>query len=529
MNLSYQCANPTTQDSSFVLRFHLNSGKNPVVLVDSGPGVDLSNLLNDDDYLAGVLLTHLHQDHYISLPENIKRGTRIFTSEINRTILQNVLVNYAPKHSQTPTEWATASLFKDIQVPSDWEEITEEIHVRRIPVGHAFGATGFVIRFRENNDWQHIVISGDVSFDSVAGMPPATDILPIEPTVLFVNTPENGVESENNLTEILNSILESRDNNCTLVATSSLTSIQFALIVAKIAEQYDESLQATLVGLAGGMFEALDYTNPHIETYPHPDEIESLTKPGHILFAGSENLKVGYSAQIHQRLSRIGGETFQLLGWDNKHNPQNQTEAVTTFQYSQHATERELADYVRALGPIHTILGHGGYERLKSQLRDCFVWESGNTRDPRLLYSSTKGWHGPPWLDSGVVDTILQKATQRASHGYRRTAPWPTIGQQVIDLKQEGVNVNSLSLTPKTTESSDTVYVTGPETQARLGSQKPSKYDPSSSNIHTKARVVKIDEETILLKPTELPDDLEHGDELSLRIVAQRLQDGEDN
>jgi putative mRNA 3-end processing factor len=515
MNLSYQAVNPDSGDCSFLLRFQTQGGENPTILVDPGKGVDVSNQLRPGDYLAGVLLTHLHRDHYSSLPENVHAGTRIYTSAINRTLLEDVFVDCDHVDQPTAGEWATAGSFDTIQTPSTWTRITDEIHVRLLPVGHAFGATGFAVRFPGEMHQKHIMITGDLSLNNVAGMPGAPTNIPFQPDVLFANAPKNALSQENAVTDILGEILKQRQDSCVLVGASSLVSIQFALLLDKILQAATESFDIVLVGLAAAIHEALDFETG-IRTYPQPSEVESLAKPGTVLFAGAENLEAGYAEQIHHYLSQVGGTTLQVVGHERSEE-QRQRNSTIAYQYSQHPTEGELLKYITRLDPIHVIFGHGGSDELSGRVRDCITWQSKGDTSDRALYTDGDGWVGPPWLSQSAVRAILQKRRDKVA--FSPDAEWPLPEFSQINLQAEGVSLSRLPAETIQTEPADQDSGTAgldASSSRRQGAE--TKYDTTTTGTMTTATAVEIEDGVVLLNPDEIPESVEDGDELRIRF-----------
>jgi len=90
MKLTYEYAN--RDKTSVLLRFSgVIEDQTICLLVDSGEGVDVDRMLDEDEYLTGILLTHLHVDHYSSIDQNLRDGARIYSSQTNIDILSTVM------------------------------------------------------------------------------------------------------------------------------------------------------------------------------------------------------------------------------------------------------------------------------------------------------------------------------------------------------------------------------------------------------------------------------------------------------
>ncbi|MDL0118299.1 MBL fold metallo-hydrolase, partial [Halobacterium salinarum] len=91
MNIAYEHANPQAGNESFLIRIdEAHTERTACILVDAGDGVNLDATLNDDDYLAAILLTHAHLDHYQALDDAHRDGAPILTSPSTASILEDV-------------------------------------------------------------------------------------------------------------------------------------------------------------------------------------------------------------------------------------------------------------------------------------------------------------------------------------------------------------------------------------------------------------------------------------------------------
>src|SRR6056297_2737228 len=163
MNLSYQHANPATGGGSYLLRFtDATLDRTPCLLVDSGVGVDLDSLLSDDEYLAAVLLTHAHLDHYASLADSLRDGAPVYTAEPTANVLENVLTEGEKNYEIG----ATGSVADAIEPLDDWQTIVPEVEVAPVPAGHTPGAAGFVVRFHDGSRTNHLLFTGDFTMRS---------------------------------------------------------------------------------------------------------------------------------------------------------------------------------------------------------------------------------------------------------------------------------------------------------------------------------------------------------------------------
>ncbi|MCH7661576.1 MAG: MBL fold metallo-hydrolase, partial [Euryarchaeota archaeon] len=91
MNIGFRNANPRHGDESYYITIEDGiDGQRACLLVDSGPGVRVERDLGSDEYLAGILLTHAHLDHYRTLGENVRDGAKIHTSPSTAAIVDRL-------------------------------------------------------------------------------------------------------------------------------------------------------------------------------------------------------------------------------------------------------------------------------------------------------------------------------------------------------------------------------------------------------------------------------------------------------
>ncbi len=143
MNIGFRNANPRHGDESYYITIEDGiDGQRACLLVDSGPGVRVERDLGSDEYLAGILLTHAHLDHYRTLGENVRDGAKIHTSPSTAAIVETIYREGKRNYDLSGTE----TVLDALEPIEDWHEIRNDLAVHPIPVGHSPGAVGFVIR-----------------------------------------------------------------------------------------------------------------------------------------------------------------------------------------------------------------------------------------------------------------------------------------------------------------------------------------------------------------------------------------------
>jgi len=165
--LTYQHANPENGNESVLLRFEYEGcSGDACLLVDAGKDVSLERLLDPDDWLAGICLTHAHLDHYHSLPNCIEEGSPVFAAPGTAAILNEALNVADERHGLASSVAVTDS----VVVADGWMDVCPGVKVHALPAGHAPGAAGFLVRF-DDGQTHDILLTGDFTLEDCAGYP----------------------------------------------------------------------------------------------------------------------------------------------------------------------------------------------------------------------------------------------------------------------------------------------------------------------------------------------------------------------
>ncbi|MFC7078779.1 MBL fold metallo-hydrolase [Halorussus caseinilyticus] len=309
MNLSYQHANPSKGGGSYLLRFRdVTRDRTACVLVDSGVGVDLDALLGDDEYLAAVLLTHAHLDHYATLADSLRDGAPVYAAEPTAKVLEDVLTEGEKNYEIGTTESVTDA----IRPLDGWQTLVPDVEAAPVPAGHAPGAAGFVVRFHDGSRANHLLFTGDFTTRRVAGYPGFRTDLPVDVDALFVNVSTTD-DFEETLTESLFTIIErARAGSSVLVTASALTAVHYAYLLGHLGERLNQSTPITLAGQAAKLYADFDYDVPNVETVPVFDSANDLLERGAVTFAGPEVPSEG----AHTACSEPSGTTRRPR-WSN--------------------------------------------------------------------------------------------------------------------------------------------------------------------------------------------------------------------
>jgi putative mRNA 3-end processing factor len=423
MNLSYQHANPSTGGGSYLLRFRDASlERTPCLLVDSGVGVDLDSLLGDDEYLAAIVLTHAHLDHYASLADSIRDGAPVYAAEPTANVLEDVLTEGEKNY-----EIGAAESAADAVEPIDgWETVVPDVDVAPVPAGHAPGAAGFVVRFQNGARTNHLLFTGDFTARRVAGYPGFSADLPVEIDALFVNVSTTD-EFEETLSDSLFTIVERVQAGSSVLATASaLTAVHYAYLLGYLGERLGESIPVTLAGQAAKLYADFGYDVPNVETVPVFESPDELLERGSVTFAGPEVPTEGSASRLFRAIQDDSGATLvQLTGGAT--NPVK-TAGCTIYDYEvvNHPSLSVIDDVVEALNPIHVVAGHGPRRALRNfrgRYDERFVWASDDDRE-QTLYEDGR-WAPPPWLSETAVQSI-------------RAQDWRSNGGRFGDIASDG-------------------------------------------------------------------------------------------
>jgi putative mRNA 3-end processing factor len=423
MKLSYQHANPSTGGGSYLLRFRNEpEERTACVLVDSGVGVDLDALLGEDEYLAAVLLTHAHLDHYASLSDSIRHGAPVYAADPTANVLEHVLVEGEKNY-----EIGASDGVVDALEPTDgWTTLVPGVEAAPIPAGHTPGAASFLVRFEDGTRTNTLLFTGDFTTRQVAGFPGISTDLPTGVDGLFVNVSTED-EFEETLSDSLFTIAErARAGSPALVTASGLTGVHYAYLLGHLGERFDESLPVTLVGQAAKLYADFGYDVPNVELVPVFDDPTELVERGTVTIAGPEVPKEGGARRLFRQIEDDSSATLvQLTGGAT--NPIG-TAACTVYDFEivNHPSISVIDDLVAGFDPIHVVAGHGPRRTLRKfrgRYDERFVWASDDDRE-QTIYADGR-WSPPPWLSETAVQSI-------------RAQDWRSAGLRLDDVGDEG-------------------------------------------------------------------------------------------
>ncbi|WP_207592889.1 MBL fold metallo-hydrolase [Halomontanus rarus] len=449
MRVSYQHTNVYDGNESTLLRFTDEDGTRACVLVDAGAGVDLDSHLEADEYLNAILLTHGHIDHYRTLARNVRHNAPIYTSPATATILEHAL-----PEAQKDNELGDVSVALDALEPiDDWASILDTLEVRPVSAGHTPGATGFVIRFRDEaagdelfDAEQHVLVTGDFTTRPCAGFSGLATSYPFDIDAVFLNvsTDDSYMAS---LNESLRTVLErAYAGSRVVVATSSLAGVHYATVLERLSTALDRELPITLAGQAAKLANALELDVPGVETREVFDGTADVLEEGRITIAGPDSPTKGSTSRLLNAIEDDSAGVFVQLATGNADAVSNVSCTTQYVEFRNHPPPETVDEFVRDLAPRQVVIKHARGEtlnRFQRRFDHCFTWGT-NDEDIHRLYEGGE-WTPPDWLAETTATQIRTRQWEamqnRSFDPDTRLSP---LRRGSVDLEAEGVELETL-------------------------------------------------------------------------------------
>ncbi|WP_049896608.1 MBL fold metallo-hydrolase [Natrialba chahannaoensis] len=512
MRVSYQNANPKQGNESTLLRF-TDGETHACILIDSGGGVDLDRLLGPDEYLNAILLTHAHIDHYRTLGKNVRHSAPIYTSPATAAVLEQSL-----PEAQKDNDLGNVTAALEAVEPIDgWVSLLDSLDVRPVPAGHTPGGAGFLLRFRDGSGSgatdstlqptdQHILVTGDFTTQPCAGYPPLARSYPFDIDAVFLNVPtsDDTVETRN---KAVRTILERAYGGSRVVlATSSLTGVQYAVLLAQIATDLDRQLPITLVGQTARVYDALALDIPGIETREVFDQASTVLDHGAITIGGPDDPTTGSAKRLLIEIHDEPADVFVQLTAGSADAVSNANCTTHYFEVSNHPSVDVIDDLVRGLAPKQVIVKHAnryGLRTFQRRYDRCFTWGV-DDRNEHVLYEDNE-WNAPEWIGEVTARRIRQKQwNAQQTHSFSTPANELSIGRTRVDLQAEGIDVEAI-------ESMFAFPISNPYDEGATGSASQTEHEPNAGEPAAGTR----------------EHDTSSGDEATKAIPARVLGDGD--
>ncbi|MFC3960188.1 MBL fold metallo-hydrolase [Halovivax cerinus] len=447
MDVSFQHTNVGRGNESTLLRFTTRDGRRACVLVDAGDDVDVTDVLDDDEYLTAILLTHAHIDHYRSLARNVVHGAPVYATPATAALVERALPEATKDNDVGPVDRAIEALTPI----TDWVDVLPEVAVRPVPAGHAPGAAGFVCRFADDRtqlgpDDNHVVITGDFTRRDCAGFGGFPGAFPFAVDTLILNAPTNdGYEAA--LQDAVRTVLERAYGGSHVVAAAgSLAGLHLARLLEAIVDRIDRPVPITAVGQTAKLCDAIDWAPSTVDRRAVFERPSDVLTPGGITICGPADPVRGSAARLFDAIADDPAALFVQLTPDDAGVTDGQRCTTRSFDCSNHPSRQTVDGLIARLAPRQVVVSHAGLRTLKSyqrDLEDCFVWGSADRGRHRLYEDGS--WAEPAWLGDGAVRTIHRKHRRRLEENPPcEDTSLPAVAPGPVDPTSEGIDVDAL-------------------------------------------------------------------------------------
>ena len=406
MHVSYQHANPHHGRESYLIRFEgVVPDQTSCLLVDSGQNVDLDVLLGDDEHLSGVLLTHAHLDHYLTLEDNLRDGAPVYaTPETARAVTANI--EDAGDHY---FEGDTDTLRERLTPVTDWERVVGDVRIHPVPAGHSPGACGFLIQFSDDTECYNLLATGDFTMRRAGGYSGFEVDLPVD--VLFLCGATND-SFPDDVTKIVGRAIEgAHAGSTTLLTASGLTGVHLAHLFAQLnATEQTTPIPITLAGRVATLWNVFGYDGAGVEAVEDFTDPSEVLSHGGITIAGPEvPTQGGSSERLFDAIKDDGSALTLQVKSGGFETVSSATCRLDEYHVSNHPTQETVDDVVEEVAPVHTVVMHqdGGDEDRYKDRYDCMVWAT-NTGDHFTLYEGGE-WQSPEWVGKLTERRIFQR------------------------------------------------------------------------------------------------------------------------
>lgn len=406
MKIGFRNANPSQGGESYYITVEDPlDGQTACLLVDSGSGVSVERDLANDEYLAGILLTHAHLDHYRTLGGNIVDGAAIHTSPSTAAIAETVYREGERNYDLSGTE----AVVEALHPVEGWHEIRNDIAIHSIPAGHAPGATGFVIRVLDGSRATYALVTGDFGVDRVAGYPGLPTELPVDIDMLFVN---GATDDRSTATEIVRTALErARNGSTVLVTTGGLSGVEYAYLLGHAVDHLGDQTPVRVVGQIAKLYEDLAFGVPNVESVATFSDPADVLDAGGITLAGPEVPIDGSAKRLFERIEDDPAATLLQIGSSNEPPVESAGCTLYNYRHRSHPPVDAIDALVDSLVPVHTVVCHGNRDRFKDRYDATFLWTD-STNVQHTLYADGD-WREPPWIDESVSDLIRESYNRK--------------------------------------------------------------------------------------------------------------------
>jgi putative mRNA 3-end processing factor len=398
MEVRFQRANHRTGNESVLLKFEgVLDGQTACVLVDSGRGVDVSALLGEDEHLAGVLVTHAHLDHFRSLGENVVDGAPVLAAAPTAATLEQSLRENERNDTVTGDVDAALDALEPLQ---GWRTLLgdDAVRVTQIPAGHAPGASGFVVQFRDDGVVRHLLVTGDFTTTQVAGYPSLPSTLPVDVEAMLVNVATTE-DYEGSLQSVIETTLaRALDGRRTLLTAGSLAGVHLACLLGAVVDRFALDAPVRVVGHPAKLYEALDLPTDDVELTPEYADPDAMLDAGTITIAAPETPVDGGAKRLFAEIERDADAALVQATTGALDAVTSAACRTDAFELRAHPTEDVVDAIVEGYDPVHVVVAHEDGPDLDAYKDKyaAFVWANQDAIE-QTLYADGD-WQAPPWV-----------------------------------------------------------------------------------------------------------------------------------
>ncbi|WP_330630958.1 MBL fold metallo-hydrolase [Halocatena halophila] len=498
MKLRYQHANPFSGRESVLLRISgVFEDQTICILIDAGEGVNVDELLREDEYLTAICLTHAHYDHYRSLAENLRHGASVYMTAETKELLSAVYDSVPPERGEKET------VLSNTRIIDGWTSIVQGVSIRALPAGHAPGASSLMLAIDDGTTQRTVLATGDFTRRQAAGYPGFDPELPVDVDVCLLSASANETFEEDLTGVIERSIERALDGSTVLVTASGQVGLQFGYLLGHTIDEQELTTTVTLAGESAKLAERLDYSIPHCTTTAafEPDQV---LESGSITVANpgtpAKNPAAG-AGQLFEQIRDDPGATLIQVPTDG---PPVDGAGCTihTERVQNHPTPETIDAVVRSLEPIHLVVLHEtgpNADRYKDRYHS-YVWVTADRLEHTLLEDGV--WTPPGWVSEHTEEMVhTWRITGRDAH---RTVTdpeldFPTIERQKSpDLSAEGLTLGAFDVRPERSELEGGKYPLAPASSTEQSQTEPNQPDAIESLTERIERLENTIQNTIL-------------------------------
>ncbi len=493
VKLRYQHANPFSGRESVLLRISgVFEDQTICILIDAGEGVNVDELLREDEYLTAICLTHAHYDHYQSLAENLRHGASVYMTGETKELLSAVYDSVPPERGETET------VMDSTTVIDGWTPIVQGVSIRALPAGHAPGASSLLLAIDDGTTQRTVLATGDFTRRQAAGYPGFDPELPVDVDICLLSASASETY-ESDLTGVIErSIERALDGSTVLVTASGQVGLQFGYLLGHTIDDQELATAVTMAGESAKLAERLDYSIPNCKTATtfEPDQVLA---PGSITVANpgtpAKNPAAG-AAQLFEQIRDDPGATLIQVPTDG---PPIDGAGCTvhTERVQNHPTHETIDAVVRTLEPIHLVVLHEtgpNADRYKDRYHS-YVWVTADQFEHTLLEDGA--WMPPGWVSEHTEEMV--HSWRIAGRNAHRTVTdsaldFPTIERHPSpDLPAEGLTLGTFDVRSDRENLQGGKYPVAPASLTEQSETEPTQSDTIESLIERIDRL----EETI--------------------------------